>query len=169
MLSGQKAFEGKSQASLIAAIMSSEPAPIRSLVPITPARLDQTLRTCLEKDPDDRWQTFRDLKRELVWIADGEAVPEAPARTTSRGRFAWAAGVIAAAAVSGIIGWYLRAPESPRVTHLRMSLEPAERLQASGQFNRPSRTAFALSPDGRHIVFSGMANGVTQLYRRALD
>jgi hypothetical protein len=61
----------------------------------------------------------------------------------------------------GIIGWSLRAPETPSVTHLRMSLEPAERLQSSDRFNRPARTAFDISPDGRYIVFSGKKEGVT--------
>ena len=57
MATGKKAFEGKSHASLISAIMSSEPAPISSLQPMTPPALDRVVKKCLAKEPDDRWQT----------------------------------------------------------------------------------------------------------------
>src|ERR1700730_3590806 len=71
MVTGKKAFEGKSQASLISAIMSSEPAPISTLQPLTPPALDRVVKRCLAKEPDDRWQTARDLHQELKWIAEG--------------------------------------------------------------------------------------------------
>src|SRR5262245_30978874 len=57
MATGQKAFSGKSQASLISAIMGSQPAPVSSIAPMTPPAFDRVVRTCLAKDPDDRWQT----------------------------------------------------------------------------------------------------------------
>src|SRR6202043_631765 len=57
MAPGKKAFEGKSQASVISAIMSSDPAPISTLQPMTPPTLDRVVKTCLAKDPDERWQT----------------------------------------------------------------------------------------------------------------
>ena len=65
MLTGRKAFEAKSQASLIAAIIWSEPPPVSRVRPIAPAALDRIVATCLAKDPDDRWQSARDLMREL--------------------------------------------------------------------------------------------------------
>src|SRR6266849_10723121 len=65
MVTGRKAFEGKSQASLISAIMSSQPPPMAELQPMTPAALDRVVRTCLAKDPEERWQSARDLKRAL--------------------------------------------------------------------------------------------------------
>jgi serine/threonine protein kinase len=98
MVTGRRAFEGGSQASLIAAIMSSEPRPIRSIEPLTPLGLDKTIRTCLEKDPDSRWQTFTDLKRELVWITEGDTASEKPPPAARPRRLAWAAGVLVAAA-----------------------------------------------------------------------
>jgi hypothetical protein len=69
---GRKAFEGKSQASLIAAIMSADPAPISALQPVAPAALDRVIRKCLEKDPDDRWHSAKDLADELSWIGRAE-------------------------------------------------------------------------------------------------
>src|SRR4029077_765291 len=71
MATGRKAFEGKSQASLIAAILDREPLPISSVRPLTPSTLDRVVGTCLAKKPDDRWQSARDLLRELQWLADG--------------------------------------------------------------------------------------------------
>ena len=68
MLTGKKAFEGKSQASLIGAIMHAEPAAISASQPLTPPALDRIVKVCLAKEPDDRWQSARDLFHELQWV-----------------------------------------------------------------------------------------------------
>src|SRR5262249_27950256 len=68
MVTGRKAFEGRSQASLIAAILEREPKPI-STQPACPPELDRVIRRCLAKDPDERWQTAADLCAELKWVA----------------------------------------------------------------------------------------------------
>src|ERR1700739_4648241 len=69
MATGKKAFEAKSQASLIAKILETDPAPMSRLAPMTPPALDRLVKRCLAKDPDDRWQSARDLEAELSWIA----------------------------------------------------------------------------------------------------
>src|SRR5512132_1859550 len=69
MATGQKAFAGTSQASLISAIMKEEPAPIAALAPMTPPSLERVVKTCLAKDPEERWQSAHDIKSELAWIA----------------------------------------------------------------------------------------------------
>src|ERR1700674_2473527 len=71
MATGKRAFEGGSQASLIAAILEREPVPMSSLQPMTPLTLDRVVKKCLAKEPDDRWQTPKDLCDELKWIAEG--------------------------------------------------------------------------------------------------
>ena len=83
MLTGTKAFEGKSQASLIGAIMTSDPPPISALEPLSPAPLDRIVKKCLAKDRDDRWHSAHDLHDELQWVADtgSPGDTEAPAAT----------------------------------------------------------------------------------------
>src|SRR5947209_4718397 len=71
MATGKPAFAGKSRASLIAAILSSEPQPMASLQPMTPPALERVVERCLAKNPDDRWQCASDLASELNWIAEG--------------------------------------------------------------------------------------------------
>src|ERR1700674_5329598 len=83
MATGKRAFEGRSQASVISAIMSSDPAPISTLQPMTPPALDRVVKRCLAKDSDDRWQTARDLEVELKWIAEGGSQTAVPATATA--------------------------------------------------------------------------------------
>src|SRR5882672_5657756 len=71
MATGRRAFEGKSQASLISAIMGQQPAPLSAVAPLAPPALERIVVTALEKDPDERWQSAGDLRRELQWIAGG--------------------------------------------------------------------------------------------------
>src|SRR5215510_12335795 len=73
MVTGEKAFEGKSQASLIGSILKDTPRPISELQPMAPASLDRVVKICLAKDPEDRWQTTHDLRLELSWVEDDAA------------------------------------------------------------------------------------------------
>ena len=71
MLSGKRAFQGKSQLSVASAILEKDPEPLNTLQPLTPLPLERVVRKCLAKDPEDRWQNARDLATELRWIAEG--------------------------------------------------------------------------------------------------
>src|SRR5271169_1082346 len=71
MATGQPAFSGKNRASLIAAILTTDPPPITQVQPMTPVALERVVKKCLAKDPDERWQSASDLASELNWIADG--------------------------------------------------------------------------------------------------
>ena len=164
MVTGRKAFEGKSHANLVAAILEREPAPISTIQPLTPPVLDRIVRTCLAKDPDDRWQTARDLHRELQWIADSPAI-DAPAgqpaafRRGWRDRALWAGG----AGVLALLGIGLGA------VAVRYLAEPLpEPIQFSIEAPPDAELApvpkFAVSPDGRRVVFQAGS----QLWLRAL-
>ena len=139
MLTGKRAFEGSSPASVIAAIME-RPAP--SIAEIAPASLDRALKICLAKVPDDRWQTARDLKREIEWIASA-STEVAAARPAARLRlFPWiTAAVLAALAV---LAYRATRPAE---------LKPLMRLDVNlGPDALPGPVT--ISPDGTRIVFS---------------
>src|SRR5271170_724843 len=81
MVTGKLAFEGKTAATAMAAVLEREPAPISSMQPMTPPTLERLIKTCLAKDPDERWQTAHDVKLQLKQIADGTSQVSAPAIT----------------------------------------------------------------------------------------
>ena len=86
MATGQRAFDGKSPTSVIAAILEREPPAISSVQPLAPAALDDVVRGCLAKDPEERWQTAHDVKLQLQTIrrrASEPSKPEARAPTRS--------------------------------------------------------------------------------------
>ena len=125
MLTGRTAFEGKTRASLLGAILKDEPPRVSTVQPLAPKALDRIVATCLAKDPDDRYQTARDLLRELKWIASGgdavdAAQPVSRVAPARRGP-AWAlAGVLAVmVAAAGVIV----------VRHLREAPAAREPLQ----------------------------------------
>ncbi|MCC6652871.1 MAG: protein kinase [Candidatus Eisenbacteria bacterium] len=103
MATGKRAFEGRSQATLISAIMTGEPAPISQVAPLSPPALDRIVARCLAKDPDDRWQTARDLMHELRAIGSGvtsaSAVAVAAATPRTRRHPTWQLALVAVAAL----------------------------------------------------------------------
>ena len=101
MFTGRKAFEGKSSAGLIAAILEHDPASVSSIQRLASPALDRLVRTCLDKNPDNRWQSAADLLRELKWIAEGPTSTEravSPSRTgwLRNPALAWGAAVVCA-------------------------------------------------------------------------
>ena len=166
MVTGRKAFEGHSQASLISAIMKDHPAPVSTLVPTSPPALDRAIRQCLAKDPEDRWQTARDLVRELRWISESSsaasAAPVAVARRRRRLELASvAAGVFAAAfAILAVIHFREKAPEE----HAMRFLLPLPEKAAFRWFDQP-----VLSPDGARVAFTAAGTLTPDLYIRSLD
>ena len=162
LLTGRKAFEGTTQASVIAAILEREPPPISATRPLTPPALDRTVKRCLTKEPNARWQTATDLLEELRWIA-ADAVPAIPAVATSRARWRErAAWLIAAAAI--------RVAIVMAVVYVRQATPDAPVMRfdvATPATSDP--TSFALSPDGHQLVFVANAGGVPTLWLRPLE
>lgn len=173
MATGKRAFEGKSQASLIAAILEREPLPMATLQPMTPPALDRVVRKCLAKDPEKRWQAASDVCDELKWIAEGgsQAGAPAPAVATRRSplrnaRLGW---IVAAAFLLSFL-FLRRAPESPQI--VRFSLFPPDNwsIAGTGALTTGATAPVAISPDGRQIAFVAVsAEGEALLWVRALD
>jgi serine/threonine protein kinase len=90
MITGRKAFEGSTQAAVIAAILKDQPRPIAEVVPAAPAGLSRVIETCLTKSPDERWQSAADLQHALALVA--EARPASP--VVGGGPPGWARGAM---------------------------------------------------------------------------
>ena len=174
MVTGQKAFEGKPPASLIAAILEREPKPIIALQPLAPSLLDSIVRRCLVKRPDDRWQSAADLSSALRWLKDGTAsaaVTNATDRPRGR-RTAIIAGSLAAAfaiLAFGAIRSQLTPPSVEPAPTVRFEVLPPPNVALT-----PAPVAaaaqLALSPDGRRLVFVGAApREASRLWIRPLD
>ena len=147
MATGEKAFSGKSQASLVSSILRDEPRPIAAVAPMTPPALDRLVRTCLAKDPDERWQSAADIARELQWIASGSpqgavAAPEDTTRPKGRARLPWAVAGLAflLAALALLLPRRLEVQEELT----RFTIQPP-----AGQGHLGT---VELSPDGRRIL-----------------
>ncbi len=153
MVTGNHAFDGKSQASVIAAIMEHEPQPLSAFQPLAPPALDRLIRTCLAKDAEERIQTAHDAKLQLQWIAEGGSQAGVAAHVPA-GRRRWErAGWLLAAALSLFLvgvsaAWWKASNGHVRPMYFHTSVPfPANDL--------------ALSPDGRTlamVAYSAQAN-----------
>jgi eukaryotic-like serine/threonine-protein kinase len=170
MVTGKRAFEGTSAASLIGAILEREPVPPSTLQPLTPPALDRLVRQCLAKSADERPDTAHDVANDLRWIVDTAATTTqwagvaAPRRT--RERRLWVCALALTAVAAGILVWSVMRTTAPppRVTR---SVIP---LGAGRTLTIPALPAVALSPDGTRAVYAAEeGGGPARLYVRALD
>jgi serine/threonine protein kinase/Tol biopolymer transport system component len=172
MATGKKAFEGKSQASLIAKILETDPPPMSSLQPMTPPALDRVVKRCLAKEPDNRWQTASDLSESLKWIAEGGSQVKLTTTARAKGIRALSrqslilglGALLLGLAIASIAVWNMK-PLPPRpVTRTVINLPPGQQL--AGLQNGP---AVALSPDGTRLAYVANQSSLQQLYLRAMD
>ena len=167
MLTGARAFAGDSQASVISAIMSSEPPSVIALQPLASRVVDRIVRTCLIKDRDERWASMHDVLLQLKWIDQDRTLGADPTVAPSRGLQHWAPWLITVLAVSVAAAVWIMAPrhaaerELPR--HFLSVVPPAGTTLAT-------EDAPAVSPDGLHLAFvANDAKATRLLYVQALD
>ncbi|MBA3888863.1 MAG: protein kinase [Acidobacteria bacterium] len=167
MITGKRAFEGRSHVALISAVMSAEPPRVTAAQPLAPPMLDDAVSRCLEEDPDERWQSAQDLSAELRGISGmtqpeaGSAVPPREDRRTVRlPRWALAALlVLPSAALAGWATYGAWRADASAPAYVAIPLGPAEGLDGR----------FALSADGRRLAFVGQREGRSHLFVRSLD
>ena len=163
MLTGNQAFDGKSTASVIAAILEREPSPLPAS-----SGVDRVVRRCIAKDPDQRFQNAQDLKVALRWALDQ------PARAAQKPGWRWiAAG--AAILMLGILGggwarsYFRQPPGDDRVIRFQIAAPEGSSIFGTGSFGATIGGGFAVSPDGQALAFVTLANGRAALWVRSLD
>jgi eukaryotic-like serine/threonine-protein kinase len=165
MATGKRPFEGRSQASLIASILKEEPRPISAIQPMTPPALERLVKQCLAKDPDDRWQSAGDLKREITWIVQGGSQIGVPAVVASKRKrrlqVSWivaAVGILAALGLAGKV--VMTKPPVAQASRFTIPVPPEIRTMRWPR----------ISPDGRTIAFQSLDTaGRDQLWVRPLN
>jgi serine/threonine protein kinase len=170
MTTGKRPFEGKSQISLASSILEKDPEPLSTIKPSTPPAFEHVLTTCLQKNPEDRYQNAQDIKLELQWIAADKPTPPAVAITTSssnlRERIGWAVALAVAVALALLAGSLLRRPRP--ASSIQAAINPPDKttLNLTGDAAGP----LVLSPDGSMIAFSATgADGKTALWVRPMN
>ncbi len=154
LIAGTRPFTGKTQANLAAAILKEEPRPLFEMQPRTPHGLAEVVRTCIEKDPEKRWQSARDVKYALRWMA-AQPPPSIPSRSV----WVWQALAVLMAAIALVIGAWVFQPTAPG--------SPG-RFEAPVPDNVTLSDYVSVSPDGRKLVFSA-AQGLWLRDLGALD
>ena len=168
MLTGKRAFEGKTKASLIASILDREPIPVTTLQPVTPPALEHVITTCLEKDPEARWQTAHDIWLQLKWIDRAGSGAGAPAVTARRRRIhersAWAIAVLGLIAAAAVAAWHVKTLQAPRVIQASILAPDKAPFIFEG-----ATGPIVLSRDGRWLAFIASADGKNVIWVRLLS
>ena len=168
MLTGRRAFGGESPSKIIAAVLDSEPLPLVEAQPLAPPLLAHVVMTCLAKNPDERWQSAADVRRQLAWIASSATAGVVPGATTGssaglRGRRTALVGAcIVALGVAGVFTWRSWSRQGA------LPVRSETRLEVS----TPATTqpwSIAISPDGLTIAFVAESEGRPVLWVRPLN
>ena len=152
MATGRRAFEGKSQASLITSIMGSQPASLSQVAPLAPPGLERLVQACLAKDPADRLQSAHDIRMQLAWLAEGGSQAGVPAPVAAhrrnRERLAWMLAAVALLAAAGLT-WRTLGSQATRREAIQTLIESPRDHEISFR-----HSDVVISPDGRTIVFA---------------
>ena len=174
MVTGRTAFEGKTQASVIAAVLEREPTPLQEIQPLAPPSLVQLIAQCMRKNPEDRRQSVHDIALELRWIRDGGSQAGVPTpvvvRRKSRERLAWTlVGVLGVATLAALLGLLFRPAGEMETTPLQAELMFPPGLRPYYRSEHPGPPT--LSPDGRFVAFAASegVNSPQEIYVRDLQ
>ena len=169
MVAARRAFEGDSEAAVIGAILQHDPPALSSLQPLAAPILDRIVSTCLAKDPDDRWQTARDLLHALTWLRDRSAAsrnqPAGASTLTTAGTLGWIAAAVALALLAGFAISSSRPQATAAARRISFPVYPPPDTKF------PRGTAeMAVSPDGSRLAFVVVsASGARRLWVRRFD
>jgi len=172
MATGRRAFEGKTTAGVIAAVLDRDPPPVSTVQPMSPPALDRVVKTCLAKDPDERFQNVHDVKLQLRWIAEGgsQAGVAAPvaARRKNREKLAWSLMCGFAILAGAVALWSYLHRGTPGAGPVLAFIPPPRdtRFLAFGFGSGPA----VISPDETKLAFTAIdQNGAIKLWTRSLN
>ena len=170
MATGKPAFAGKTTASVLAAVLEREPDPISTAAPMSPPALDEVVKACMAKDPDERLQTAHDVKLQLKWIQTASTsrtgIPAVIShRRKNREHLAWAVALLGTALAIAAVADFVWNRTADPVTISQIVLPAGYTLNAIGDISG----APVISPDGRHVVFYASGASGSRLYLRDLD
>ena len=165
MATGERAFTGKSNASIVAAILAADPQPVSAVRPSSPLALDRVVRACLAKDPGERVQTAHDVKLQLKWIVEGDVAPGLQSAIRPRARLAWLIVAITSLIAVVFAAFYLQLALRHLPVVRSFILPPSG---TSFVTSSPLSGPPVLSPDGRWLAFSARDDKGTMLYIRPL-
>jgi eukaryotic-like serine/threonine-protein kinase len=171
MITGRRAFEGKSQLSVFTAILEKDPEPITASQPLAPPILDRVVRACLAKDPADRFQSAHDIGMDLRWVSEAQA--EAATDSAKRPfqfKKSWAAGLalllLALVALAVFSGYrWARSTEEPISLHAEILPPDKFVLDTTGDAGGMP----VLSPQGDKIAFVAHSGEAKTLWVRSLS
>jgi Tol biopolymer transport system component len=164
MAAGKRPFDGRTQASIVAAILAKEPPPISELIPLTPPAFERLVKTCIAKDPDDRWQTAHDVKLQLKWIAEGGSAAGVAAPVIAHRKHrewtAWIAAGICLFAMLGVSAAYWNvSSKAQRLVISSLLLPEKAQFTLMGRNGPPAisvdgtKVAFAATRDNQHLIW----------------
>lgn len=167
-LSGRRPFEGKTHLSVASAILQTDPPAISTVSEPGAAPLEYTIRTCMAKDPGDRFQTAQDVKLQLGWLS--QASGSRPALPVKKSRMSWIAAVAAMLIVLTVLATLLvrdlkARPDTEAYGLTRFTIA----LPAKQELGVNNTQAVTISPDGKTIAYVAAESGVPHLYTRRLD
>jgi Tol biopolymer transport system component len=171
MTTGKRAFTGKTQGSIVAAILAADPPPISTVQPISPPALERVVKACLEKDPEERLQTAHDVKLQLKWIAEGGSQAGVPAPLASqrktRERILWAVSTfLAAACLALAVIHFGQTKVAQRAIHTYILAPEKSTFAFVGDHTGP----LTISPDGTRLVYAALdPDGKQMLWLRPLE
>jgi serine/threonine protein kinase/Tol biopolymer transport system component len=162
MLSSTRPFEAPTQAGVMAAILEREPPPLQLSGDLAPG-LRRLIGACLEKNPDDRFQSLRDVRREIEWLSTPTGATPPERRGWRSPVLAWTVAAIAIAAALGTAAVLRRRPAqtTTAAAPLMFNLTVGS---LDAQISEP-----AVSPDGRRIAFVALREGARSIWLRTLD
>src|SRR5713101_4180859 len=168
MVTGRRAFAGKSRVAIASAILEKDPPPVTSIQPDVPPSLVYIISTCLAKEPDERFQTAHDVKLQLRWLAQSDAPGSLPqGKQARRGWWRLALGLAAASVLALAVILVRLAGRSNGseygITRFSVALPPKQELAVD------LTQAVTLSPDGKRLAYVATESGVSHLYVRRLD